>query len=324
MKNKSKIQLAVHAGFIIIVLLVIGIIGAKVVNFVNGEVISDEEFHYVAEDVEETENMDYILPLIVSKDTPLPNADGEQNIVCFGNAPFADDRDSEDNLCNMIAELTGANVYNCSYPGSGLTHYGYPEYCFTFYWIATAACIDNYKIYDTFFKENPDCDPSLKGIVEYMKTIDFNTIDTIVLMYDGTDYLKGHRVYNIADLTDTWNFTGSMAAGIQLFQETYPHIRFIVASPTYAFAEDENGNYVSSDTVMYLPEGAYLSTYVVKQADIAYELSVSFIDNLYGTIHEDIAPDYLTDNIHLNLEGRKKVAKRIADAVNKYPDPVVQ
>ena len=63
-----------------------------------------------------------------------------------------------------------------------------------------------------------------------------------------------------------------------------------------------------------------LSTYVIKQSDSAAVQSVSFVDNLYGTIHEDNAKEYLTDNLHLNVKGRKAVAKRFVEALNYYND----
>ncbi len=46
--------------------------------------------------------------------------------------------------------------------------------------------------------------------------------------------------------------------------------------------------------------------------------SVTFVDNIYNTIHEDNAKKYLEDNIHLNLAGRKKVAERFAYALDYY------
>ena len=47
---------------------------------------------------------------------------------------------------------------------------------------------------------------------------------------------------------------------------------------------------------------------------------VTFVDNLYGTINEDNAEDYLTDHLHLNQEGRKKVAERFVYALNYFKD----
>ncbi len=319
--KKFNTHSLLHIGFLAIVVIVIVIIASKFVNFLNGNVISGDEFSETAVDVQEIENMDSILPVVITEEQ-LKEDDGVNTVVCFGNAPFADDRDLEDNLCNQIADLTGATVYNLSFPGSTLSHKDDPDgpYMFSFYWLATGFCIDNYVIYENLEKiENYD--PLWDETIDLMRSIDFNTVDTIVIMYDATDYLLGRPIYNIADLDDPTQFTGALTAGIELIQTYYPHIRIIVSSPTYAFGLDEEGNYVSSDIITY--GETYLSTYVVKQSDAAYDLSVSFVDNIYGTIHEDIAPDYLSDHYHLNLEGRKLVAERLAKAINKYTTPVV-
>lgn len=320
MKKINK-QNLIHIGFAAIVVIVIVVIATKFLNFINGDVISNDEFNETAENVQEIENMDYILPVVLTEEQ-LPEDDGVNTVVCFGNAPFADDRDSENNLCNMIAELTDATVYNLSFPDSTLSHKDDLDgpYMFSFYWLATGFCIDNYVIYENLDKID-NYDPLWDETIDLMRSIDFNTVDTIVIMYDATDYLLGRPIYNIADLDDPTQFTGAMTAGIELIQTYYPHIRIIVSSPTYAFGLEEDGSYVSSDIKTY--GETYLSTYVVKQSDAAYDLSVSFIDNIYGTIHEDIAPDYLSDHLHLNLAGRELVAQRIATAINKYTEPVV-
>lgn len=319
MKKTNKHTL-IHIGFALIVVIVIVVIANKFLNFINGNIISNDEFNETAQDVQEIENMDYILPLVLTEDQAKED-DGVNTVVCFGNAPFADDRDSKDNLCNMIAELTGATVYNFSIPDSTLSHLDMSgAYMFSFYWLTTGFCIDNYIIYENL-EQYENYDPVWDETINQMRSLDFNTVDTIVIMYDATDYLLGRPIYSIANFEDPTQFTGAMAAGINLIQTYYPHIRIIVSSPTYAFGLEEDGSYVSSDIKTY--GETYLSTYVVKQADAAYELSVSFIDNIYGTIHEDIASDYLTDYIHLNTEGRKLVAQRIADAINKYPTPVI-
>ena len=142
-------------------------------------------------------------------------------------------------------------------------------------------------------------------------------MDVITLMYDGSDYLAGHNMYSDENPTDIQQFTGNMEAGIELIQQTYPHIRIIVMSPPYAYAIDEDGNYVSSDMYRYNNQDV-LSTYVIKQYGSAYTRGVTFVDHLYGTITESNADKYLTDNIHLNTEGRKLVAQRFVDALKKY------
>ena len=42
------------------------------------------------------------------------------------------------------------------------------------------------------------------------------------------------------------------------------------------------------------------------------------MDNLYGSITEDNADEYLVDNLHLNVKGRKLIAKRFEYFLNYY------
>lgn len=272
------------------------------------------------------DDYDSILPLI----NGTPQDDGVTTIVAFGNAPFADDRNSPDNLAAIIEDLSGAKVYNCSVANTYLAATGEtfrsdidPMDAFNFYWLTTLVALGNKAPCEQAFEFMGDKTPEdAREAYETLATLDFNTVDVITLMYDGSDYLDGREMYNDENPTDIRQFTGNMEAGIELLQQYFPNIRIIVMSPTYAFGVDENGKYVSSDIQRYGQD--VLSTYVIKQFQSAYNHSVTFIDNLYGTIHEDIAKDYLTDNLHLNLKGRKLVAKRFVEALTYYDAPAEQ
>ena len=160
--------------------------------------------------------------------------------------------------------------------------------------------------------------PEAMEVYNTLTSIDLSTVDVVAVMYDGSDYLAGHAMYNDGNATDITQFTGNTEAGIELLQYCYPNIRIIIMSPTYAFGLDENGNYVSSDIQRYGWD--VLSTYVIKQYASCASRMVTFVDNLYGTINEDNAEDYLTDHLHLNQEGRKKVAERFVYALNYFKD----
>jgi len=274
-------------------------------------------------------SMDHILPLVDAQGNTLRrDYSGNINILAFGNAPFADDRDSQDSLANMIQEKTNATVYNCSISGSymaaelpSLNSWEYPLDAFSFYWMCFLA-IGNEDIankYKHAVEELGDeAPPEAMDVYNTLTGLDLNTIDVVVIMYDGSDYLAGNQMYSDENRTDIVQFTGSMEAGIELLQANYPNIRIIVMSPPYAFGIDEEGNYISSDIQRY--GWSVLSTYVIKQAESAYYRLVTFVDNLYGTINEDNAPDYLIDNLHLNVEGRQKVADRFVEALYFYND----
>ena len=272
---------------------------------------------------------DIILPLTDDKGHVLRNDySGNINILAFGNAPFADDRGSEDNLLSMIEEMTGATIYNCSVSGSYLAAelpYLQEDICpmdaFNFYWLCFLALNDEtvagkYRRAVELLGDNAP--PEAMEVYDTLTSLDLSTVDVIMFMYDGSDYLAGHGILNMENDMDPQQFTGNMEAGLALLQDIYPNIRFMILSPTYAYGLDENGNYVSSDIQRYGQEG--LSTYVFCQGYSVSKYSVTFLDNLYGTIHEDNASEYLIDHIHLNVAGRKKVAERFVDALYRFND----
>ena len=307
------------------VIFVLGIV-YKISNF--GEFIDLEDIFKDGPGTYD-DTMDEIISLLDANGQPL-QTDYEDGltILAFGNAPFADDRDSEDNLANMIAEMTGATVYNCSISGSYLAS-EYPNIdtgespmdIYTFYWLSMLATGSDITLSYNEAKAvlGEDTPPEADEVINTLMTLDYNTVDVIVIMYDATDYLLGHEMYSDQNSTDIQQFTGNLEAGIGILQIVYPHIRIIVMSPPYAFSDqlDENGNYISSDIARYGQD--VLSTYVIKQYSSCAERGVTFVDNLYGTITEDNADKYLIDNLHLNVDGRREIAKRFVYAL-KYFD----
>lgn len=313
--------LNVHVFFALVMIIVIGLVAYRFTHW--GQRVSQSDIFKDGQGSYD-DSWDSILPL-TDENGQMVITDAS-NIVLFGNAPFADDRDSSDSLANLIAKETGANVYNCSISGSYLaaqelnfdpTVAAMDAYCL--YWLvslATGAPIDNYYVQAA--EQLGDKTPAdAEEVINTLKTLDFNTIDTVAIMYDATDYLLGNPMYNDDNPTDPTQFTGNLEASLDVLQSLYPQIRIIVMSPTYAYAVDENGDYVSSDMYIYNNRDV-LSTYVIKECYSANVHSVSFMDNLYGSITEDNAKEYLTDNLHLNVKGRKLIAKRFEYFLNYY------
>lgn len=253
--------------------------------------------------------------------------DGITTVITLGNAPFADDYNSSTNVANMIAELSGATVYNCAVANSYLAAtndtfrpYGDPMDAFNFYWLATLMALNNTEIYPPAFEsfQLSGIEPPADAVAAYetLSTIDYNTVDAIIIMYDGSDYLAGRNAVVEGNHTDIQGFSGNLIAGIELLKSKFPHIRIIIMSPTYAFAVNEDGEYVSSD--LYIYKEHPLSQYVQLQEYAAYSNMITFIDNFYGTVNELNAKDYLVDNIHLNEAGRRLVAERCVYALQYY------
>lgn len=321
--EKKKFRLNIHVVFGLTAAVMLGIIISKFVGF--GRTITQEDIDAVpVPDNPEIEVLDQLFPLTAENDGTFPEDDGVTTIVCIGNSPFSDDRDSEDNLCSMLAAKTGATVYNCSIPNSYVTACDstcqpsvYPMDIFSFYFLTTIFADNNTEIIsparDAMFGFSEETEESLA----LLQSIDFETVDAIVVMYDGTDYLLNKICYRDDVIDSPHTYTGALTAGISLIQEKFPWIRVVVMSPTYAYAVAEDGSYVSSDRQQN-KQTNYLSTYVLFEAQTAYSLGASFVDVFYGGIHEDIASDYLTDNIHLNRKGREVVLDRIIEGIQKY------
>ncbi len=311
---------------IVLLLVFVGCIGFLVYRFSNWGTIIKSDYDPNNVNTEfEIESHDNILPLLIDEED-MPADDGVRTIVAFGNSPFADARDTDDNLATMIEELSGAVVFNCSVADSFLAATEpfidadkEPMDAFNFYWLVTLATVDNSQAYEYILSEKGDLIPEdAKEAYETLANLDFNTVDVIAIMYDGADYLNGRYVYNPDNLTDVQSFYGNLCAGIELIQATYPHIRIIVMSPTYAFAVDENGDYVSSDLYLYSEHPLSLYSQLLEQGAASHV--VSFVDNFYGTVNELNAEEYLTDNVHLNSAGRRKVAERFVYALEYYDE----
>ncbi len=321
--NKDKKSMLLHIATICVVLFVIGFIIIKFANFGTyidqSEIFEDGKGDY-------TDTMDLMLPV---DESALENRedDGVTTIVAFGNAPFADDYDSDTNLAALIADAADAVVYNCAIEGSYLASQEdhlivdqTPMDAFTFYWLACLASDltprDNFDAACAAMGE--DAPYKAKEIIDMLDTIDFNQVDVITVMYDATDYFMGNYIYDISYHKNIQAFTGNMVAGLEVLQETYPHIRIIVMSPPYAFYVDEGENYLSSDQYKYNPDESVLSTYCIYQGDMCSERAVTFVDHIYGSITEENALEYLKDHIHLNQAGRELVTERFLYALRYF------
>lgn len=320
--RRKGFRINTHLILAFVVLLTIAVIFFRFSNW--GVLVDPDEAAGNQEDSEYyAENLDNMLPLIDAEGNMVrPTTEDGLSIAIFGNGPFAEDRDSESGLAAMLADATGATVYNCSVRETYMAEssQSLPLDVYTPYWLSILACgldLENFHE-ESILTLGTDAPPELESVYKTLKTLDFTTVDTIVFMYDASDYLAGRPVYNPDNPSDLSCAMGNLSAAIALMKQFLPNTRIIVMSPTYAFSDrlDENGNYISSDIVRYGDNP--LSDYVQHMARIASEQQVTFVDNFYVTFNEDNAVDYLEDNMHLNSEGRRKVVDRLVYALNYF------
>lgn len=307
-----------HIVFVLALILCIGLIVFRLSNWgtrVPSLFDPDADF----DDNDLIEVLDNMVKAPANQDT-----DGLRTVVVLGNSPFSDQRDSDTSVISLADQLTEAVFYNCSVGGSHLAASNDtfrpeqdPMDAFNLYWLTTLITLQNTVIYDSAFAAMGDAVPSdARYAFETLSTLDFQNVDVLAIMYDASDYLEERPLYNAENNTDIQTFAGNLDASLELLRSAFPHLRIIVLSPTYAYYVEEDGSYISSD--IHKSNGYSLSTYAGNLERIAYLHSVSYLDNIYGTVNESNADNYLEDHLHLNAAGRQKLAERFVYALEYF------
>lgn len=273
------------------------------------ELVNENEDYYCVQHVEESED------------------DGVTTILVLGDDSFAYERGAE-GLVSLVADRTNSTIYNCSFEGSAITgdsaafNLDNPIESFSLYWLLIALRDNNFSNQDVSLSrmENP---PSyFEDTLELIKTIDYDTIDIVVLSFGINDYLAGHITTDVNDESSSGSVYGGLIASINIIQQLLPQAKVVVSSPSYAFYTEDDGSLTGGDfrkTGTQTSEN--LGGYMVNMKNAAVnscDTGVTFIDNYFGVnINYENAEDYLIDSpIIPNLEGRILIADHIADVLN--------
>ena len=311
----SKINL--HYVFLGLIVIIFAVIGIRLYIWNQGSQFEEPSSEDAAKF--DTETLDHLVPYTYDI---APKDPEDMIIACFGNAPFADDRNSEDNLANIIADKTGATVYNFSFADSYLStaqdvlEPGSID-TFSLYWLTTIWAVDNDALVEQYLDAAPDASLEVKATLSLLQNLDFNTVDVVAIMYDGSDYLDCRGMYNRDDSKNLTHFGGALEASLELIKQCYPHIQVIVMSPPYAYGLEEDGTLVDSTIKTYGEEGP-LASYVQYQSEVCYKSLVSFIDTFYGSVSFFDAEELLEDHIHLTPEARERVAEEFMEGFDYY------
>lgn len=263
--------------------------------------------------VDEIEALDLIFPLDPDKLEGRED-DGVTTILCLGNDPFFQNKGEKDGLAELIADKTGATVYNGSFGGSCIaassTTYSDEEWmdAFSMPYLSQAICNGDFSIIKSVAERHSD-EADFVPTIEMFENLDMDSVDIICIMYDASDYLKQRGSDDPNNPYSIVAYTGALNYALTSIQEAYPFIRIVVMSHTFCLTEDGE----SSRSTDF--GNGTLYHYLVKEIDVTEYLGVSIIDNYYGSINEGNYSEYLTDNIHLNDKGRELIAQRFKDCI---------
>lgn len=318
LEDIKRSKFSVHLIFIALVLILVIIIAVKLFVWNKGTQ-SDYDPNNLSTEFD-TEALDVIFPLLPSQ-LEGRESDGVQTILCLGNDTFADDRDSKDSLVSILQDKLSDSleesvvIHNGSFAGTTVSNedpYIRDETLhdlFNLYWIINSLCQKDFTFQENaLMKVNPD--GAYEETVNLLKGLDMDTIDTLVIFYDASDYQLARHVTDPSFEMNTGTYIGAMSSSLKMFKEAYPHVRIILLSPTYLQFVDENGEAQNGDT--YDVGNGSFPNYLLHLIDTAQEYDVTILDNYYGSITEDNYKKYLSDEIHLNKKGREVIADRLA------------
>jgi hypothetical protein len=269
------------------------------------------------------DSYDHIMPL-TDENGYLVKQDVKR-ILVFGNSYFAEDRDSDQGMAALLAAGTGAEVINCAIADSTASAVSTefdanlePMDAFNPFWLV----MDLYSGITYHYKDEAgDVLGYLPDGAEYaydtLKDLDMSTVDVVVFMYDMTDYFLDRRYVDGDNHHNMTTYCGNIKACVDLIHETYPNVRIIVMSPTYAYYVNENGDY--EDAELHRNSWGPASDYFLFLATlVSNESNASFVDNYFSSINVDNASYYLKDNMHVNQAGRQLLVDRLIYAINYY------
>lgn len=305
-RSDSKIHIAIIAVILLVVVAVI----VRIVIWNRGTEVVSDPFDIEDFDVEPS---DYIQPLSGEQMAGKVD-DGVNTILLLGNSPFADNY-PDNNLAKALSETMDANVVNAAIPGSYLTQK---------YVTCTEDCsCDGISLcevskalatgeYDNVIRAASLTSPEAETVANTLPNIDMSSVDCIMIMYDIEDYVD-HRP--LADDNDEYSPTsvfGAVSTSIKTIQEKYPYIRIVfVSTPCCGKTID---NFFVDGEEFDLGYGT-LTEYMTMELTAVTNVGASFVDIYYGAVNIENRDKYLYDDYHINDDGAKAIATRIAKLI---------
>lgn len=302
-------------GAVILIIAIVGII--QIIRWNKGqEFIIDESVNV---DTEPEDFIFFLDPAVAASDS----YDGSFDILILGNDTVAYDRGGT-NIGEIIEEKTGANVYHCALTGSYMAEHleneeeDNPLDAFNFFWISDAIQTGDWSRQDAALNNLPaTCDRAhYTEVLGTLKSIDYNTIDLLIIYYDGRDYLAKHPINDPTNMYSHHTIEGCFTGSYERYPINYPNMQHMLISPTFCYATLDDGTKEGCDTAN-LGYGNLPTCMTTLQVQ-SQTYSVSYVDNYYGiNINTETADQYLLeDGITPNEQGRQEIAERIAECIN--------
>lgn len=256
------------------------------------------------------------LPLLLR---PEHHADIQAEVLFLGDSIVGQYRD-ESSIPVLTSELLGTTVINGAFGGTTMSQQN-REYRDAYYYdglsfpqIVRAIAAEDFGTQQTI-RTKDYVTMHFRDVVDELDTVDFSSIETVIISYGMNDYTTGSPISNPLDPEDPCTMEGAMRTGIHLLRQAYPDLRIIFISPTYCWFLNTMG--VTDETCESNDYGGgRMEEYVEAQRRVAAECGVEFLDLYHDFYPHEQYQDwriYTEDGMHPNEAGRQKIAQTLAE-----------
>lgn len=247
--------------------------------------------------------------------------EGQAEIVIFGDSVFGLVRD-ETAISAQLQELLGKSVYNAALGGTTMARQegdgrlDYGKGSLSMLGLAKSVEAGDFGVQRAVrIRENvTDYFPD---VIQGLDELDFSKVETVLLQQGVNDYHAGTPIDNPEDPYDPYTFLGALRSAVRSLRHANPEIRIVLVTPTYAWYFQE-GEELTCEEVDH-GQGV-LEAYVEAELQAAGELDIEVID-VYHEFYPHENPEdwalYTGDGLHPNEQGRRKLAERLAEALEE-------
>ena len=146
--------------------------------------------------------------------------------MCLGDSIFGMERGAT-SIPNIIANISGATVYNCCLGGTRATAHNYAEWaCYDFVELTNSIVNGNFTTQINNLSANGMGIPSyFADVITQLQNIDFNSVDIVIINYGGNDYTAGCYIENGSNVYDVSTYLGALRTGIETLLNVYQNLR---------------------------------------------------------------------------------------------------
>lgn len=322
--KKLSLNTIIHVVMVSIILIIFASIAIKL--FMWDRSAEEVPVETIDFNVFDTEPEDYYYTVDTSTIENYTD-DGELQIVILGDDSIKDYSDGS-GIPSLVKKGANATVYNCCFPYMTIATKNaefdvtYGDDAFSFYYTALCISKTNYDFLRAGLTTTQYTDRATdyENGISTLESIDFKTVDIMVISCGTQDYLQGHTQVNtlFPDAYMSNSYVDSLMQGIDWIRAEYPQIQFVIMSPTFCYYIEDDGTYTNCD-VRKNEDNGTLADYMISAKSAAVQMNATYLDNYLGIdINSENAKNYLTESTtYPNANGRKLIADKLSETINE-------